>query len=205
MKFDKETAAYKKKRVVYLENKKDIWQVKKEDAKKAAIKEGEEWNDEDYEKLEDSDSGDDAGEETKTNPKPKTPKPLEERLTEIEEFLVAQWESDKDQVAGWYDSFREEAKIPCQIIKAERDEQSIFNLLNFHLNPYLGKRENLLERFQLFSPHQKFLPHFENNYCYQKSKYRSTNALKLELLPKQRQYPLIYRNKIFYFDSIKEL
>jgi hypothetical protein len=25
MKFDKETAAYKKKRVVYLENKKDIW------------------------------------------------------------------------------------------------------------------------------------------------------------------------------------
>lgn len=63
----------------------------------------------------------------------------------------------------------------------------------------------MLERtFQQFVPLQKYLPTFENNYCYQKSKYGAQNALQLELLPKQENFPLIYRNKIFYFDNERE-
>jgi len=50
---------------------------------------------------------------------------------------MTQWENDKDQVAGWYESFKEEAKLPCHIIKAERDEKAIFRLLTYHLRPYL--------------------------------------------------------------------
>lgn len=123
--------------------------------------------------MEESDSGDEAAEPDEKNPKPGKPEALggggedEGRLDKILADLNGQWESDKDKVTElWYNSFKE-ANIPIRVINAERNIGQVFNQLDYHIKPLIEKRKNMFERkFFQFVPIQKYLPAYENNYCY---------------------------------------
>jgi len=141
--FNEEMVVYGEKRKVYVDYRTKEWEGKREEAKKAALDDGGDWDDADFDALELSDSGDEAGEPDEKNLKPAKPEPLgggeeeEGRLNKILEKLNAQWEGDKDKVAeGWYNSFKER-RIPIRVVKAEGTVENVFNQINYHLNPIL--------------------------------------------------------------------
>lgn len=49
------------------------------------------------------------------------------------------------------------------------------------------------------------LTYYEKSYNYRKSRYHDRNALNLIDVPRNVEYPLIYRNRIYYFSSKEEL
>jgi hypothetical protein len=158
-KFEAEMKVYREKRKVYLDNKFSKWEQGKNAAMKQALQDGDEWDEEGYDKMEDSESGDEAAEPDAANPKPEKPEALggngedEGRLDKVLNKLVEQWEGDKEKVAdGWFTAFKE-ANIPIRVIKAEGSIKQVFNQLDYHLKPLLLHRENMLERqFQQFVP-----------------------------------------------------
>lgn len=68
-------ADWQKQWDAYLGNKLTLWEERRDVAKKAAEAEGDEWNDEDFEKDEESDANEEA-----SNPNPDNPKPTKPRV-----------------------------------------------------------------------------------------------------------------------------
>lgn len=94
----------------------------------------------------------------------------------------------------------------------------MFDQISFRLKNILDYRENLLEKYQCFEikrPQQEEdddgnlpvdpLIHYEKSYNYIKSRYHDRNPLNLIDVPRNIEFPLIYRNRIYYFGSREEL
>ena len=69
------------------------------------------------------------------------------------------------------------------------------------MKSYLEKRQNLIEKNKVYLLPKEKLLSYENSYVYKKSKYNNFDALKLERFPIIKDFPLIYNDRIFFFEN----
>ena len=140
---------------------------------------------------------------------PEAPK-LEEMINEKKEKLIQQHESDSAKVDELFTQFIEELKIPAVTINSDATIQAVTDRIVTSLQPYLEpvERANILERVQTY----KLVPYpdpenftinrlqlFEEGYNFRQSRYGDRNPLTMLNIPHNRDFPLIYRNRVYYF------
>eukprot|EP00825_Cyclidium_porcatum_P011085 TRINITY_DN1566_c0_g1_i6.p1 TRINITY_DN1566_c0_g1~~TRINITY_DN1566_c0_g1_i6.p1 ORF type:complete len:1401 (+),score=376.97 TRINITY_DN1566_c0_g1_i6:144-4346(+) len=141
---------------------------------------------------------------------------LEEMKNQKKEKLQQQRESDNSKVDEVAEGF-EQLGVPKIVIEADRPSDKVFEKILFSLRGNLEMRENLLEKYQCVKPKQplpeegeekpkpKRILYYEQSYVYRKSRLQTRNPLTLLDIPHSKDFPLLYRNRIFYLNSEEEL
>lgn len=107
--------------------------------------------------------------------------------------------------------------VPKIVVEADRGAEKVFEKIAFCLRAHLEQRENLLERFQCVRPKQpaaeegeeqpkpKRILFYEQSYVYRRSRLQARSPLTLLDIPHSIEFPLLYRNRIYYLGSEEEL
>lgn len=136
-------------------------------------------------------------------------------LQERKDKLTQQHESDSARLDELYNQFIDELKVPAVTISTDTTIQAVTDRIVTALHPYMDalERANMLERAQTY----KLVPYpdpenftvnrlnlFEVSYNYRQSRYGDRNPLTMLNIPHLREYPLVYRNRIYYLNSEEE-
>ncbi|KAL4506760.1 hypothetical protein ABPG72_001181 [Tetrahymena utriculariae] len=143
---------------------------------------------------------------------------LQEKIENKKKELQDYREAEANRIEEYCQSFIG-LGIPVVEINCDVPIQQVFYRINYQLKKYLEQRQNLLEKHQclmLMRPKKTEedndeeekpfrLDFFEKSYTFRKSRYQDQNALTLIDVPRLREYPLLYRDRIYYFGSEEEL
>ncbi|CAD8103243.1 unnamed protein product [Paramecium sonneborni] len=141
---------------------------------------------------------------------PEAPK-LEEMLKEQKDKLLQQHEADMARIEELQRQF-EELKINAVIISTDTNIENVTERITSQLENVMDReyRENMLEKEQcqklnLYPDPTNFklnkLDIYEKIYTHKQSKYGNRNAITLQNVPHCRDYPVLYRNRIYYLDN----
>ena len=112
-----------------------------------------------------------------------------------------------------------EVGVPVFEIETERSIDQVFDRVNFHLRAFLQERQNLLEKYQVWqfrrpvpdedadpeSRPRDRLEYYEESYNFRKSRFHDRNPVTLIDTPKVREFPVVYRNRIYYLESAEQV
>ncbi|EGR31735.1 hypothetical protein IMG5_103090 [Ichthyophthirius multifiliis] len=154
-------------------------------------------------------------EEPEDQEDPEAPNLLE-MINEKKAKLTEQRESDLAKLEEYKTAF-EDLGIQVIEITCERSIQHVFDKITYNLKPFLEERQNKLEQQQTYvlkKPQKEEneeeekpfrLQYFEKSYTYRKSRFGEKNPLSLLEIPKIKDFPLLYRDRIYYFHSEEEV
>jgi len=124
---------------------------------------------------------------------------IEEERTKLVEVIETQLSKLEDYIQSFQD-----AGIPTIVIETDKDIQSVWTSLSYQLKPYLEKRELILVKHQIRELKDTYLPYYEKSYAYRRSKFHNGCLEKPWALPREKDFPLIYNSRIYYFRSDEE-
>lgn len=145
---------------------------------------------------------------------PEAPK-LDEMINEQKEKLLQQYESDVAKIEELFAQVSEELKINAYIVSGEGQRADVNDRIRNILDEVIDQevRRNLLEKHQCY----KLIPYpdpenftinrlnvYENSYNVQISRYKHRNVLNQQNVPHIRDFPLIYKNRIYYCNDAQE-
>lgn len=101
------------------------------------------------------------------------------------------------------------------MINSDTTVECVNERLHFEIDPIVDveNRQNIFEKWQTYklNPYpdpENFklnkLVLYEKSYTHRMSKFKDRNAINLQNVPHQRDYPILYRNRIYYLDSEDE-
>ena len=128
---------------------------------------------------------------------------LEEMINTAKEEFVRRRETEMGKLEEAIDAFKS-ANIPTIEIDSDKTIQTVYEEIKFKLGEYLEKRENMFEKFHVRPLNDDVLPFYEKSYVYRKSKFETGDPKAPWKLPQDKEYPLIYRSRIYFFKSDEE-
>jgi len=128
---------------------------------------------------------------------------LEEMIANAKDEFIKRRDTEMGKLEEYIDSFKN-ANLPVIEIDSDKPIQTVYEELKYKLREYLDKRENFFEKFHVRPLNDDVLPFYEKSYVYRKSKFERGDPKQPWKLPQDKEYPLIYRSRIYYFKSEDE-
>lgn len=123
---------------------------------------------------------------------------LSDKIAEKTEQLVARKDKDQESIDQFLEQMAE-LKIPITTIDAERPVENVFLELCYHLKPFLFRRNEKLEARLATAVPEEQLKNYEKSLVYKKSRYG--NLSPLDLFSRSLQFPVLYRDRIYYAEN----
>ena len=128
---------------------------------------------------------------------------LEEMIATAKDEFVKRRDEEMGKLEEYIDSFKS-ANLPVIEIDSDKPIQTVYEELKHKLKEFLDKRQNFFEKFHVRPINDDVLPFYEKSYVYRKSKFERGDPKQPWKLPQDKEYPLIYRSRIYYFKSEDE-
>lgn len=134
---------------------------------------------------------------------PEAPK-LEEMIAEQRDKFLKRREDDLAKLEELSEKFKG-ANIPVVSIEADLPVPQVFKSLVWELKTVLEGREDLLERHLVIPIPEEKVFHYKGSYHTKKSRFGDFNALEPASLPVTQEHALIYRDRLYFFESDEQL